>query len=30
MMVNPENYPSPAALTNAARNMRAVEPALKS
>jgi 5-methylthioribose kinase len=30
MMVNPENYPSPAALTNAARKMREVEPALKS
>ena len=30
MMVNPENYPSPAALTNAARNMRGVEPTLKS
>jgi 5-methylthioribose kinase len=30
MMVNPENYPSPADLTGAARNMREIEPALKS
>jgi 5-methylthioribose kinase len=28
MMVNPENYPSPADLTEAARSMRRVEPKL--
>ncbi|MBL8894731.1 MAG: S-methyl-5-thioribose kinase [Rhizobiales bacterium] len=28
MMVNPENYPAPAALTQAARRMRSVTPAL--
>jgi 5-methylthioribose kinase len=30
MMVNPENYPSPADLTEAARRMRSVEPELNS
>jgi len=30
MMVNPENYPSPAALTDAARHMRRFEPTLNS